>query len=152
MDTTSVWQLLSKIPTGTAVAWATVIICIITTVSTGIVKLYQTFNKIKSKQDKMESIQNTLIEHDNVLSDLRASLTDIQTSLNEQKEVNLKQLRYSIAHTCDDAIAAGSISCGKLRSLEELFEEYETTFNSNGYIKTLVNKVRNLPVIGKLDE
>ena len=39
-----------------------------------------------------------------------------------------------------------------LRSLEELYEEYTRIFNGNGYVKTLVMKVRALPVVGVLDE
>lgn len=32
-----------------------------------------------------------------------------------------------------------------------MFEEYTTIFHGNGYVKTMVYKVRELPVKGKLD-
>ena len=36
--------------------------------------------------------------------------------------------------------------------LKQMFEEYTKVFHANGYVKTLVMKTRQLPVVGKLDE
>ena len=79
-------------------------------------------------------------------------MKDIKKSLDEQKEVNLKQVRYNIVHACDDAISAGAISAGKLRSIEEMYEEYTSIFHGNGYVKTMVLKARQLPISRQLDE
>lgn len=145
METASIWELLFSVPIGTVVAWIVVICTIATALSMAIVKLYKLFAKYKKVKDDTEA-QNEWIK------EVKESLSYIKDSLEEQKEVNLKQIRYTIIHICDDALAVGEISAGKLRSLEEMFDEYTQIFHANGYVKTLVKKVRLLPVVGKLDE
>ena len=152
MDTQAVWGLLAQLPVGTLVSWGIVIIAIATAIVAGVTKLYKGFTKYKEYQEKNENLEETLKAHDATLSEINDSLKKITQSLEEQKEVNFKQIRYSIAHTCDDAIAANCISAGKLRSLEEMYEEYQDVFHGNGYLKTLMIKVRKLPIIGQLDE
>ena len=113
--------------------------------------MYKFFTKYKSLKDENQQQKQTIEEHDKVLEDVNKSLSEIKASLEEQKEVNLKQIRYTIVHSCDDAISLGYITAGKLKSIEELYEEYTTIFHGNGYAKTLVEKTRTLPVKGKLD-
>lgn len=43
------------------------------------------------------------------------------------------------------------VATRQLRALEELFEDYHDK-HGNGYVTTLMRKVRALPVIGRLDE
>lgn len=69
-----------------------------------------------------------------------------------QNEVNLKQIRHSIVRASEEAISDGSISANRLQSLEELFETYEELFHGNGYVKTLMKKVRSLEVHGLSEE
>lgn len=152
MDSNSVWEFLSSIPIGTIIAWIIVIFTIIALICTGTIKLYQVFAKYTKLKDENEEQKKLLKKHDEVLNEVNDSLKKINLSLEEQKEVNLKQIRYAIVHTCDDAISDGKISAGKLRSLEEMYQEYVDIFHGNGYVKTLVFKVRDLPVYGKLDE
>lgn len=145
MDTTSIWNAILNIPLGTLVAWIAVIFTIITGLSVGMAKLYKLFDKYRDIKEDIDSQKLWIGE-------VNESLKSIKCSLDEQKDVNLKQIRYTIVHICDDALAAGNISAGKLKSLEEMFEEYIQIFHANGYVKTLVKKVRALPVVGKLDE
>ena len=152
MDTQSVWDLLSGISIGTAIAWITVVFVILAFICTGTVKMYQLFEKYKSAKDKNESQETVIKNHDSTLKDIEKTLLEIKDSLNEQKEVNLKQLRHTIVHTCEEALEKGEISINKLRSLEEMYEEYVDVFHGNGYVKTLVYKVRKLKVIGKLED
>lgn len=152
MDTKSIWDLLSGISIGTVVAWLFVISTIIAVICASTIKLYNIFIKYKKIKDENEKQKDLLEKHDKALSEINDSLKKINEALSEQKEVNLKQIRHEIVHTCDDAISQKSISAGKLRSLEEMYEEYIDVFNGNGYVKTLMHKVRTLPVIGKLDE
>jgi len=152
VDTQSVWEVLAHIPVGTIVSWGIVIVAIIGALVVGTTKLFDAFTKYKDYKEKNEKQEELLQEHDRVLVEINDSLKTIKTSLEEQKEVNFKQIRYSISHTCDEAIAANCISAGKLRSLEEMYEEYQDVFHGNGYIKTLMIKVRKLPVVGQLDE
>ena len=151
MDTKSVWALLGEIPVGTIVAWVTVIVAIIAALCAGAIKLYKVFakyNKVKDENDKQKALLN---KHDETLREIKDSLTEIKHSLGEQREVNLKQIRYQIVHTCDDALGANEISAGKLRSLEEMYQEYTEIFHGNGYVKTLVERVRRLPIVGDLE-
>lgn len=151
MDTQSVWELLSDISVGTIVAWIIVICAIIAALCTGTIKLYKAFEKYKEVKDKNVEQEKIIREHEKTLNDISKSLQDIQKSLDEQKEVNLKQIRHTIVQTCEDALDRGEISINKLRSLEEMYDEYIEIFHGNGYVKTLVLRTRELPITGKLD-
>lgn len=152
MDTKSVWDLLSGISIGTVMAWIIVIFAIIATLCTGTIKLYKVFTKYKETKDNDERQKEIIENHDNTLKDIENTLHEIKDSLDEQKEVNLKQIRHTIVHTCEEALERGEISINKLRSLEEMYDEYVDIFHGNGYVKTLVYKVRKLKVVGKLDD
>ena len=152
MDTAAIWEVILNVPIGKLLAWIIVLASIITTIVTGTIKLYKIFSKVKDLKAADEEKAKMLNEHDKILKDIDDRLGKIQDALDVQKDVNLKQVRYQIVHTCDEAIANGSISAGKLKSLEELFEEYTKVFHGNGYVKTLVIKTRKLPVTGSLDE
>lgn len=151
-DTQSIWEFLSGIPIGTIVAWIIVICAIISALCAGTIKLYKIFTKYKEAKDKDEKQQKVIESHDETLKEIEKSLMAIQKSLAEQKEVNLKQIRHTIVHTCEDALDKGEISINKLRSLEEMYDEYVEIFHGNGYVKTLVTRVRKLKIIGKLDD
>lgn len=152
MDTQSIWDLLSSIPIGTVVAWVVVICTIISALCAGTIKLYKAFEKYKEVKDKNEKQEKIIEVHEKTIEEIGKALTEIKKSLDEQKEVNLKQIRHTIVHTCEDALDKGEISINKLRSLEEMYDEYIEIFHGNGYVKTLVARVRELPIIGKLDE
>lgn len=152
MDTQSIWDLLSSIPIGTVVAWVVVICAIISALCAGTIKLYKAFEKYKEVKDKNEKQEKIIEVHEKTIEEIGKALTEIKKSLDEQKEVNLKQIRHTIVHTCEDALDKGEISINKLRSLEEIYDEYIEIFHGNGYVKTLVARVRELPIIGKLDE
>lgn len=149
MDTQPVWDSLSGITIGQIVAWVTVILAIISALCTATIKLYKVFTKYKEMKDKEEK-QETIIEnHDKTLNEIKNSLQEIKNSLVEQKEVNLKQTRHTIVHTCEDCLEKGEISINKLRSLEEMYSEYVDVFHGNGYVKTLVERTRALKIVGK---
>lgn len=152
MDTKSVWDLLSSITLGTVIAWITVVFAIAAFFCTGAIKVYELFTKYKEAKDKNEKQETVMENHDSTLKEIEKTLLEIKNSLDEQKEVNLKQVRHTIVHTCEEALEKGEISINKLRSLEEMYEEYVEIFHGNGYVKTLVYKVRKLKVVGKLDD
>lgn len=152
MDTKSVWDLLSSITLGTVIAWITVVFAIAAFFCTGAIKVYELFTKYKEAKDKNEKQETVIENHDSTLKEIEKTLLEIKNSLDEQKEVNLKQVRHTIVHTCEEALEKGEISINKLRSLEEMYEEYIEIFHGNGYVKTLVYKVRKLKVVGKLDD
>lgn len=128
------------------------ICAIISSICAGTIKLYRVFTKYKEIKDKDEKQQKIIEEHDNALMEIGKCLEDIKESLSEQKDVNLKQLRHTIVHTCEDALEKEKISINKLRSLEEMYDEYTDVFHANSYVTTLVLRVRKLPIVGKLDE
>ena len=152
MDTKSVWDFLSGISVGQIVAWASVLIAIITALCAGTIKLYKVFTKYEEIKRKDREEQKIIENHDAILKKIEDILKDIQASLAEQKEVNLKQIRYTIVHTCEDALEKGEISSSKLNSLEEMYEEYVDIFHGNGYVKALITKVRKeVKIVGKYD-
>lgn len=152
MDAQPFWSWLSSIPFGTIIAWVIGISTIIAVLCTGTIKMYKLFTKYKEAKDKDEKQEKAIAEHDNTLKEINVTLKSIQNSLDEQKEVNLKQLRHTIVQTCEEALEKGEISINKLRSLEEMYEEYVKIFHGNGYVKTLVMRVRKLRIVGKTDE
>lgn len=152
MDTASVWSTLSGITIGSLVAWCVVVVVIITTIVKGVIKLYTFFDKYKQLKEENANQSKLIKEHDETLKSINESLAKINKRLDEQSDVNLKQVRHTIVHTCYDAIAAGEIQIGKLKSLEEMFDEYLNVFHGNGYVRSLVERVRKLPVVGSLDD
>lgn len=159
MDTKPIWEMLSGIQVGQIVAWFVVISTIITALCTGTIKIYNLFLKYKAAKDKDENQERKITaqeeklrEHEDAFKEIKEELVKINKSLNEQKEVNLKQIRHTIVHTCEDALDKGVISINKLKSLEEMYEEYVDLFHGNGYVKTLVTRVRKLPLEQKFEE
>ena len=152
VDTKPVWEVLLGISAGSILAWAMVISGIVSGIIAATIKLYKAFSKVKALKDANENKEEKLREHEQAMAQICEKLSKIQDALDEQKDVNLKQVRYQIVHTCDDALAVGYITAGKLKSMEELFEEYTNIFHGNGFVKTLVEKVRMLEVRSRLDE
>lgn len=152
MNVDEIWNLLSGITIGSIVEWCIVLGCIISTICAGAIKLYKVFHKYTDMKDENNELKQLVQKHDRCLNNIETCLKNIQNSLSEQKEVNLKQVRSTIVHICDEAIANNTITAGKLKSLEELYEEYVTLFHGNGYIKVLVDRVRELQIIGKIEE
>lgn len=147
MDTQSVWSLLSTIPVGSVVAWIVVICAIFAAIGAGAVKLYKLFTKYKDMKDKDEKQTEKIEQIDKSLKTLTDTLTEIRDSLNIQKDVDLKLIRHFIVEKCISALDNGEITASSLASLEEMFGEYENVFHANGYVKTLMVKVRKLKVV-----
>lgn len=151
-STSAIWEVILNVPVGKLLAWIIVIASILTAIIAATIKLYKVFSKVRDLREADEEKSKMLRDHDKTMQEIDRRLGEIQDAMEVQREVNLKQVRYQIVHTCDDAITAGFITAGKLKSLEELYEEYQNIFHGNGYVKTLMKKVRLLPVRGSLDE
>lgn len=151
MDKSGVIKYLSSIPIGTVIAWATVIILIVGAIGCGLVKLYKLFETSRRVKDENDTFKEMVQEHDKQLASISSQLNKIQATLDKQDELSLKNLRHSIIRAGEEAIANESISIRKLRALEELYDEYKD-YHGNGYVSTLLKKVRALPIVGKLDE
>lgn len=149
MDTQPIWDSLSGLSIGQVVAWIIVIGTIISALCLGTIKLYKIFTKYRNMKDKAAKQETIIEDHDNVLKEIKVALQEINDSLSEQKDVNLKQIRHTIVHTCEDCLEKGEISINKLRSLEEMYSEYVDVFHGNGYVKTLVERTRVLKIVGK---
>lgn len=152
MDTQSVWEVLSSIPVGTVVAWIVVICAIIAAICTGAVKLYKVFEKYRGYKEETEEQKELLYRHDRLLDDMNESLNLIKESIGLQKETNKKRLRYDLTKMCNRALSEQRVTLSILNSIEEMFEDYVGVYNGNSWVKTLVFKVRKLPIIEDLDE
>ena len=67
MDTKSVWDFLSRISVGQIVAWASVLIAIITALCAGTIKLYKVFTKYEEIKRKDREEQKIIENHDAIL-------------------------------------------------------------------------------------
>ena len=152
METKDVIQFLSSIPIGTIIAWVAVFIAIVTAVTTTTIKLYKVFEKTHKIKEENDVFHKLVREHDKELKNIAEKLNCIQKKLEENEKVELRKLRYSIVRAGEEYVSTGSITIRQLKALEELFEEYHQDKHANGYVTTLMRKVRALPVIGRLDE
>ena len=151
METTDVIQTLSSIPIGTIIAWITVIVGIITAIVTGTIKLYKAFEKTHEMKEENLEFRKMVKYHDEQLKLINDKLSCIQDNLTKRDKADLKSMRYSIVRAGEEYVSMGKITIRQLRALEELFEDYHDK-HGNGYVTTLMRKVRALPVIGRLDE
>lgn len=151
MEAKDVVQQLSTIPIGTIIAWIVVFSGIIMTVISLTIKLYKLFEKTHKIKEENDVFREMVQEHDKQLKSIAETLDSIQARLKEDEKVELKKLRYSIVRAGEEYVSTGSVTIRQLKVLEELFEDYHDK-HGNGYVTTLMRKVRALPVIGKLDE
>lgn len=151
MGTKDVIQTLSSIPIGTIIAWVTVIVGIITAIVTGTIKLYKAFEKTHEMKEENLEFRKIVKDHDEQLKLINDKLSCIQDNLTKRDKADLKSMRYSIVRAGEEYVSMGKITIRQLRALEELFEDYHDK-HGNGYVTTLMRKVRALPVIGRLDE
>ena len=151
MESQNIIQQLSAIPVGTIVAWITVLASIIGVASASTIKLYKIFEKAHDTKEENEEFRKLVKNHEAEIESIKEILLNIQNKLNENDRLELKNLRHKIVHAAEEYIANGKITIRQLKALEELFEEYHKR-NGNSYVSTLMQKVRLLPVIGKLDE
>lgn len=151
MEAKDVIQTLSSIPIGTIIAWVTVIAGIITAIVTGTIKLYKAFEKTHEMKEENLEFRKMVKDHDEQLKLINDKLSCIQDNLTKRDKADLKSMRYSIVRAGEEYVSMGKITIRQLRALEELFEDYHDK-HGNGYVTTLMRKVRALPVIGRLDE
>ena len=151
METKDVIQLLSSIPIGAIIAWIAVISSFFTIIVAGTIKLYKTFEKTHEMKEENLEFRKMVKDHDEQLKLMNDKLTCIQENLNKRDKADIKSMRYSIVRAGEEYVSMGKITIRQLRALEELFEDYHDK-HGNGYVTTLMRKVRALPVIGRLDE
>ena len=151
MKTNDVVAILSSIPIGTIIAWITVIGGILTGICAGTIKLYKLFEKTHEMKEENEEFIRLVKAHDEQLQAIKQSIDVIQDTLDRREKSEIKRLRYSLIRAMEEYVSKGEITIRQLMSLEESFEDYHN-HNGNGYVTTMMRKVRALPVKGKLDE
>lgn len=151
METQSVIGLLSSIPVGTIVSWFIVISGIITSIVMGTIKMYKMFEKTHELKEENIEFRNMVVSHDEQLKVISEKLSTIQSCLDLREKAELKKMRYSIVRAGEEYVSLQKITIRQLKSLEEMFEEYHDK-HGNGYVTTLMRKVRALPVIDADDD
>ena len=152
MDKSDVIEYLSSIQIGTIIAWVLVIGMIAGAIIFGLKKLYKIFEASHKYKDESDAMKKMVQNHEVPLGQISNQLTCIQNSLDKQDDVELKRMRHDIVQAGENAIANESITIRQFRALEELYEVYHDERHGNGYVSTLMKKVRDLPIIGKLDD
>lgn len=90
--------------------------------------------------------------YDDKFVSFNEKLDKIIDHLNKKDNLDFKKLRHSIVTAGESYIEKGQITIRQLKSLSEMYAEYTDTYDGNSYVETLMNKVIELPVIGKLNE
>ena len=114
-------------------------------------QLYKIFEKTHEINEQNDKYLRMIENHDEELKKINEKLTYIQNNLDKRDEADLKRIRYSIVRAGEEYISVGEITIRQLKALEEMFEDYHDK-HGNGYVTTLMHKVRALPIIGRLDE
>lgn len=151
MSKSDVIEVISSIPIGTIIAWVSVFILILGVIYYGLLRLYKLFETSRKVKEENDDFKEMVKSHDKQLTTISEQLGKIQATLDKQDELSVKNMRHSIIHSGEEALSNGFITIRKLRALEELYDEYKD-YNGNGYVTTLLKKVRVLPVVGALDE
>ena len=151
METQSVVELLASIPIGTIVSWVIVVSGIITSIVMGTIKMYKMFEKTHELKEENIEFRNMVVSHDEQLKVISEKLSTIQSCLDLREKAELKKMRYSIVRAGEEYVSLQKITIRQLKSLEEMFEEYHDK-HGNGYVTTLMRKVRALPVIDADDD
>lgn len=151
METNEVVQTLSSISIGQIVSWVVVISGIISTIIGVTIKLYKVFEKAHKVTEEQSDFRELVKSHDEQLKLISKQISDLQVSIDEHNKDELARQRYSICRAGEEYVANGSLTIRQLRSLEDMYESYHEK-HGNGYVSTLMRKVRALPVIGALDE
>lgn len=146
MDTKPVIESLAAIPIGTVITWAIVICGIIAAIVAGVVKLYKTFEKYREYREEDEEQKARLKEHDEILGEIQNSLNRIETNIKIEHDVQRRRLKHDITKECNHALKDGMIKLSTLKSIEEMFDDYENIYEGNSWAHTLVEKVRLLSV------
>lgn len=152
MDKSDVIEYLSSIQIGTIIAWVLVVGMIVGAIAFGLKKLYKIFEASHKYKDESDAMKKMVQNHEVQLGQISNQLTCIQNSLDKQDDIELKRMRHDIVQAGENAIANDSITIRQFRALEELYEVYHDERHGNGYVSTLMRKVRDLPIIGKLDD
>lgn len=139
-----VLQKISETPAGTVVAWIVAIVAIISGIVAGVTWLYKKFERIKERKDEYEGQEKRLKEHDEILHDIQESLKRIEERYQTDHEAQGRSLKHDITDACNRALAEGHIKLSTLKSIEEMFEDYQRIYNGNSWVHTLVEKVRQI--------
>lgn len=148
----TIWSLLSSISTADFLRFLLAVGAILASTAGLAVKLYKLFDKTRRIQEENAEYKQLVQAHSDAIGEIEQTLLEIKQLNERQNEVNLKQIRHSIVRASEEAISDGFISANRLKALEELFETYEELFHGNGYVKTLMKKVRVLEVRGLSEE
>lgn len=143
---------MAQIPIGTIFAWMMAIAFVVSIASTVAVKIYKIIKKYNDAKEENDLLKKKIIIHDEKIDNLDKKIDKILHALDKQDKEELSRLRHSIVRAGEEYVKQGSITIRQLRSLEELFDEYHNERKANGYVTTLMMKVRSLTVVGKLDE
>lgn len=62
------------------------------------------------------------------------------------RNITLHMFRMSFRSLAEQYLSRGSITLDELKDLEDGYDLYHNKLNGNGYLKTIMSKVRDLPV------
>lgn len=157
MNSDIAWNFLANISVGTIISWLCLLGISFSVVAAITIKIYKLFEKSRNIKEENDEFKQLVKNHENTLKEITEELKCIRKEQERSKGSELKRLRHSIIKTGEEAISNKYITIRGLKSIEELYEDY-TNFKdengnpANGFVKSLMVKVRLLNVIGKLDE
>ena len=163
VTTGDVVQTLNALPVGSVIAWITVIAVIIGAIIYAIRKTYKGYETVHDLREQEEVFREMVKEHDEKIKEIEEKhehefdaidkkIDSILDWISDKDDADLRKLRHSLVRAGEEALRSGNITVRELKSMSELYDLYHVKMKQNSYVTTLMSRVNELPVIGKLDE
>jgi len=141
-----------SVPISSLLTWIVVVGVVVSAISAVAIKLYKVFKGAYESKVERDKIDILVQNHEKKLNEIYERLSDIQKTLEKQDKVDFKRLRHEIVEAAEKALEKGCITFARSKSLEEMYEEYVNDYKGNGYVTNLIKKVRQLEVVGKIED
>jgi len=141
-------KVLSNITAASALEFLIATAVIISAIVTITIKLYQIFEKFRKARNEEEARRDKLEEVCEAVKDLKDKqdlFIETSTKIHESsKVIDTIQMRHALVQDCEAILRRKYVTKSHLRSIEELYGVYSGVLNANGYVKDLVDEVRQL--------
>lgn len=153
MTEKEIWGMLSGIPVGTVLAWISIAVGIVASLSGTVAMLWKLFKKYDEIMDQNVKLRNKIEETDAHFKEIDEQLAAVKVLLEEQRSTKIKELRNAITNIAETALRDGKMSVRAYKSLLEMYQEYTDIYHQNSFVSSLMDKVvRDVEIIGALDE
>ena len=141
-------KILSHVTAASALEFLIGVIVVLSAIVAATIKIYQIFEKFRKARNEEEARRDKLEEVCEAVKDLKEKqdlFIETSSKIHESsKVIDTIQMRHSLVQDCEAILRRRKVTKSHLRSIEELYGVYSGVLNANGYVKDLVDEVREL--------